>query len=733
MVQGVGFRPFVYSLAVSLNLLGYVKNNPEGIEIFIEGTSQNINSFIKKLKTDLPSLAKIEQIKIQKQKIQEYKEFSILNSEENGQKSVLLPPDIAICDNCKKELLDQKNRRYMYPLINCTNCGPRYTIIKALPYDRKNTSMSIFKMCSDCQDEYTDYTNRRFHAEPISCPNCGPSLNIMEQNKNIIKTDEPIKLVAQMIKEGKIGAIKGLGGFHLVCDASNKKTINKLRIRKNRPKKPFAVMFKTLENIKSQCKLNKKEVDLLEGKNAPIVLLKKQKNFSLAQNLSFESAFLGAFLPYTPLQIVLFKHLNIPIVATSANISDEPIITEKEELFSKLDGIIDFVLDFDREIVNGCDDSVVRTFGQKEIFIRIARGYAPKNSRIKIKFRENVLALGAGQKSTISLGFGNSIITSAHIGDLFSIESVEKYKNTTQNLCKLYDFKPSLIICDKNGNYESSKYAKELGSPLLELQHHKAHFLAGLFENNMLESEALGIIFDGTGIGDDGTVWGGEFLLYNKKEIIRVNHIKEFWMLGGEISALEPRRSALSFLFDIHGEKALELKNSTTESFTTQELQILYKMYTNTANSIKTSSVGRLFDAVASFCGLTQKSAYEGESGLLMESLYDKTIKNRYDIKIDNTLDMSAIFHSNDSQKESVSKFLNTLSFAIGEIASAYNLPVILSGGVFQNAVLCNLVSKELKSRAIKAYFHKNLSPNDSNISVGQAVYANLVQNCDFI
>lgn len=733
VVQGVGFRPFVYCLAAELGLFGWVKNSGNGVWILIQGRGEKLASFVTRLKTDKPPLAKIDSIKTSNVAIAKFEKFEILTSEEAKETSAFIPPDITICKACEQELRDPANRRYRYPLTNCAHCGPRYTIIESLPYDRAGTSMKVFKMCKECESEYQDPTNRRFHAEPISCPQCGPTLELKDRAGAKIEASDLVEAAAKLIKDGKIGAIKGLGGFHLVCDASNESAVNTLRERKKRAKKPFAVMFGSLEMIEANCDFNKIERDILDSQNRPIVLLYKHKSFSLASLLSHNSLFLGCFLPYTPLQLMLFSHLDSPIVATSANISDEPIIVSEEELYGRLSGVFDFCLDFNRGIVNACDDSVVRVSARQTINLRLARGYAPTSFKAPHKFKESILALGAQQKSTVAIGAGNIIVASAHIGDLFSAQSVDAYKCAAQKLQALYKMEPKLVVCDQNPAYASSVYAKELGLPLLTLQHHKAHFLAGLYEAGLLGKPALGVIFDGSGLGDDGHVWGGEFFLYDGVSVKRVCHIKESLMLGGEITAKEPRRSALSRLFEAYGEGAFALKCPSVQAFKDYELKALFKIWQSGANSIASSSAGRLFDAVASAAGVVQTSGYEGEAGLLMESLYEPSVKTRYAIKIADDIDFAEVFLDNTNNASAkISMFFNTLSFAIGEIAARYGLPVVLSGGVFQNGVLCRLTQKELRSRGLKAHFHKKLSPNDSNISVGQAVFANQVQNEKF-
>jgi len=739
IVQGVGFRPFVYNLAVRLALVGWAKNGAEGVEIVVQGDNESLRKFEQALKSDKPALAVVDSIEITNIDTTALERFEILFSDDSSSASTFIPPDITVCARCETELKDRSNRRYGYPLTNCAECGPRYTIIEDLPYDRSRTSMKAFKMCSSCEAEYKEPSNRRFHAEPISCPKCGPTLTLKDAKGSVVDSDDIVGLAAQLIKEGKIVAIKGLGGFHLVCDASSEEAVRVLRERKRRPKKPLAVMFGSLETIKNECRMSKNEEELLISKNRPIVLLQKNDSFSLAGSLSFESRFLGCFLPYTPLQLVLFSHLDTPIVATSANISDEPIITDEKELYDRLGGVFDYSLDFDRAVVNACDDSVVRMSDDVTIHLRLARGYAPRSLKTKWRFKEPVLALGAQQKSTVAIGTNDIIVASAHIGDLFSAQSIEAYKRSIHNLQRLYRLEPKAVVCDKNPAYASSVYAKESGLSTFAIQHHKAHFLAGLYEAELLEAPALGVIFDGTGLGDDGqdgkkSIWGGEFLLYDGKNMQRVCHFKESLMLGGEVTAKEPRRSGLSRLFDIYGEEALGLHCPTTKAFKPYELQALYKMWQSRANSLPSSSVGRLFDAVASFAGVSQMSGYEGEAGLLMESFYDPTIKAAYDVLVADDIDFSQVFlDKTNTQTVKVSMFFNTLSYTVGAVASRYGLPVVLSGGVFQNSVLCALVNNELSRRGLKVHFHKALSPNDSSICVGQAVYAQGVQNGIFI
>ena len=481
IVQGVGFRPTVYKIAKSLNLKGFVLNSGEGVIIEIEGEKKE--KFIDTLKKNLPPLSKITNIEKEILPLKNYKTFEIKYSQKTS-KTTFISPDISVCKDCLREMFDKSNRRYLYPFINCTNCGPRYTIIENIPYDRKNTSMKKFKMCESCEKEYKNPLNRRFHAEPISCFECGPKLSLKCKIKNkkwdtheAVSRGEVIgvfKKIEKFLKDGKIGAIKGLGGFHLVCDATNEEVVKELRRRKKRPLKPFAMMFKDIEMIKKYCEIKKIEKEKILSKERPIVVVKKKIDL---KGISDNIDRFGVFLPYTPIHYLLFEFIDFPIIATSANISNEPIIRSFEELDSKLGEIVDFVLDYEREIVNACDDSVVTMVGDKTLTYRLSRGYAPKSFNIDKKIKPNILAVGANQKNTISLAFKDKVILSPHIGDLLTVDSVEYFERTINTFKRFYSFKPDIIIGDKHPYYESTKWAKSQNLPFYQLQHHYAHIL----------------------------------------------------------------------------------------------------------------------------------------------------------------------------------------------------------------------------------------------------------------
>ena len=733
IVQGVGFRPFVYNLALKHNIKGWVNNDDRGVNIILYSSKKNCQDFIDELQKNPPKLSQIEEIQIEEIDFcEDFKSFEIKESQTNNNKSTIISSDIAICEDCKADIDDIDNFRYFYPLTNCINCGPRYSIIKTIPYDRCNTSMDKFELCEKCQEEYKNPLNRRYHAQPICCSQCGPKVVLYNNQNQALKSNiDAIKQTVELIKEGYIVAIKGMGGFHIVCDSLNDATIKELRIRKNRPSKPFAVLFQDLESIKNQTILNEKELEVINSKEKPIVLLKKSKNYNLSSLIAPNIDILGCFISYTPLHHLLFKYLNNPLIATSANLKDEPIIISKDEILEKLSLIVDFVLDFDRDIINGCDDSIVQVIKNDVFVLRNARGYAPSFLRLNESRATNILSFGANQKSTISLSFEKNIFLSPYIGDLNSIESIKYFSKTIKTFERFYDFKPNILICDKHPNYESTKYAKELEKEnpnikLIQIQHHYAHILSVMAEHN-LDEEVLGFAFDGTGFGDDGNIWGGEVFIASRNEYKRVHHLNYFKLLGGEMAIKEPKRVALSLLFDNFGlEEILNLDISTIKAFTIQEIKNLYLMHQKDLNAPKTSSIGRLFDAVSSLANILHNQSYEGETGLLMESFYDKNIEDSYgyilkeDI-IDISLMIKEIVKDGENRVLISSKFINTIVNMIWDISTKYpKFPVAISGGVFQNRVLMEKLIEKFKRENKTIYFNKKIPSNDSGISVGQ-------------
>ncbi len=725
-VQGVGFRPFIYKTALELNLVGFVKNNESGVEIQAQGTELNIDNFEKSLSLNLPPLARIDAIT--KKEITPLKEtsFKILQSSQNSlnSKTAQVSCDIATCKDCLDDI-KKEGRFYNYFATNCTNCGPRYSIVKSVPYDRKNTSMDMFLMCSECKDAYENPLDRRYHAQPISCNNCGPKLSLWQLcDKTQMQTQNIYKSVASMIKDAKIVAIKGIGGFHIVCDASNDEVIEKLRVFKNRPTKPFALMCKDIVQVKSLAFVDENEEELLTSKEAPIVILKKalDAKIKISDAIAPNIDRVGCFLPYSGLHHLLFEHLQNPIIATSANLGDEPIITSKDEIVRKLP-FVDHILDFDREIVNGVDDSLVQVVDAKMQILRASRGYAPKVVKLPFASAKRVLAVGANQKNSIALVMDENIIISPHIGDLDSLEAFGYFERSLETFKNFYGFEPELIVHDKHPNYETTKWAKKQDKELIEVQHHLAHIYACKAEFGLVD-DYLGFSFDGTGYGDDSTLWGGEVFVGDSRKY----SFKKIKLLGAQKAIREPRRVALSMLFDeLSLEEVLNLDLDVVKAFLPDEIKILHQSYVKNLNAPKTSSVGRLFDAIASFSDIAQTISYEGESGLLCERYYDKGIKKYFDYTIDDgVIDIKIveyILKDKIGKKELNSMLINTLVKIIIDISKLEKLEVILSGGVFQNKTLLELVCKELRQEKIKYYSGQETAINDGGIALGQAYY----------
>ncbi|MCK5110560.1 MAG: carbamoyltransferase HypF [Arcobacteraceae bacterium] len=733
VVQGVGFRPFIHNLALSFDLKGYVINNGYGVSIIIQASKDKVEQFTEQIKLQKPILSKIESIHIKQIKSKKiFKSFKIKKTKKSNHILTMIPSDIAMCKECQEEIEDKNNRRYRYPFITCTNCGPRYSIIKTLPYDRCNTSMDKFIMCKKCKKEYKNPKDRRYHAQPIGCFECGPSLLLLNNKAQTVevKNDKFIDKIVKFISDGKIVAIKGIGGYHLICDATNDEAVQLLRDRKKRPSKPFAIMVKDINTAKQIAAVNKNEEELLSSNKRPIVLLKKNKINNLSKLIAPDINQIGLFLPYTPLHHLILQKLDNPIVATSANISNEPLCTTYEEIM-QMSSIWDYCLDHNRDIVNSCDDSVLFWQHDNMFMLRGARGYTPKYLNLPKKTNKNILSLGANQKSTVAITVKDKVILSPYIGDLEGISSINHFKSNIDILMRIYNFSPDIIVCDKHPNYESTKLAFELKSKnknleLIQVQHHYAHILATMGVNN-ITSKVLGVSFDGTGYGDDGNLWGGEFLVCERNGYERVGHFKYFKLLGGKKAIKEPRRIALSFLFDIYGENIFEIKNNTVKSFSKHELKTLYQVWQKGLNSPLTSSCGRLFDCVASLINIKQICSYEGESGLLLENFYDANIKDIYKFSFDNgQIDFSQIVNQilEDIAKEEnikivvVSKFFNTIVEIIFTMYKKYDLPLVLGGGVFQNRILLQLLIDKIPNIILP----KDFVSNDSAIAFGQAL-----------
>ncbi len=737
-VQGVGFRPFVYQLAAKHKLYGRVSNGTQGVEIVLNASSDVLDRFLSSMRGELPPLASIDHIQCTETDFQEFDDFQIVGSDDEGEKTVGIPPDVSICSECEKELFDPDNRRYGYPFITCTHCGVRYSIIYDLPYDRKNTSMKFFRMCKACETEYSNPCDRRYHAQPIGCHDCGPKLILLDNAGQGVSTQTTIETASQLLQEGKILAVKGVGGYHLMCDATNKEAIAKLRERKRRPTKPFAVMVRDMAMARELGEINDREEALLVSRERPIVIVEVgtlRPTDGITPNISR----IGLFLPYTPLHLLLLEKLKRPLVATSANVTDEPICTDGESL-EKLSDVYDAILDHDREIVNGVDDSVVMVVKERTVMLRRARGYAPASIRLPFKLPQKTLAMGANQKSTVAIGFDDQVILSPHIGDLDTIGSVEYYKKNIETLECIYDFKPEIIAYDKHPGYESTKVATQLftlHSSLFtkkEVQHHYAHIL-GVMAEKQISGKVFGVAFDGTGYGDDGNLWGGEFMICDYEGYERIAHLNYFKLLGGAKAIKEPKRVALSLLFDLYGDEvlsSLESKASAPnrisppsllpalQAFSQAEIKTQYLMWKKGLNAPMSSSVGRLFDAVASLLGVCQVMSFEGESGMFLEELYDDSVTGEYRFGYENgKIDVMPMLRevlTETNTATAVSRFFHTLVEMIATIYDPYDMPLVLSGGVFQNRILLELVLERFPDAIIPNAF----PPNDGGIALGQ-------------
>ncbi len=750
-VQGVGFRPFIYRLATQLRLHGWVLNSSQGVFIEVEGMEESLNTFLLCLNREKPKRAIIHSLEFSFLDPIGYEGFDIKESEEDREKTTLVLPDISTCHECLEEIFDSTDRRFLYPFTNCTNCGPRFTLIEAIPYDRPNTSMRIFKMCPDCEYEYKKPLDRRFHAQPNACSVCGPAIELWNLEGRIISRGQDALFdAARSVKSGRILALKGLGGFHLIVDAGNEEAVSRLRERKSREEKPFAVMFPSLDLVKSCCEVSLFEERLLLSSESPIVLLKKGEvhfNLSpclLSPNVAPNNPYLGVMLPYTPLHHILIREIGFPVVATSGNLKDEPIVTDEKEALIRLRGIADLFLVHNRPIVRHVDDSVVRIVLGKEMVIRRARGYAPLPIRRNItQPMPRILAVGAHLKNTVAISINDQVFISQHIGDLETHEAYKAFQRVIEDFKKIYEFKPDIVACDMHPGYISTNYAKGLGLPVIEVQHHHAHVAACMSENELNET-VLGISWDGTGYGTDGTIWGGEFLLSGYVSFNRVCHFRTFRIPGGESAIREPRRTALGILYEVFGEGFMKEDIPLLQSFSEEEIRVLFQMLRKGINSPLTSSVGRIFDAVAALIGLRQKVSFEGQAAMELEYAIRSGIESSYPFDITEKEE----FHPHMSPccivdwapmvlaiLEDVqdgrdigyisTRFHNTLSEIIIDISSLLGIEkVVLTGGVFQNRYLTERTYKRLKEEGFKPYIHQRVPPNDGGISFGQVVVA---------
>ncbi len=754
-VQGVGFRPFVYRVATELQLEGWVSNSAQGVFIEIEGARESLNRFLLRLEKEKPSCAVLQSFESSFLDPVNYRGFEIRESEESGEKTALILPDIATCADCLREIFDRDDRRFQYPFTNCTNCGPRFSIIEALPYDRAHTSMKSFAMCTECAREYHDPLNRRFHAQPNACPRCGPQLQLWEASGKILASAaEALRQAVESVEAGKVLALKGLGGFQLIVDAANEAAVVGLRARKHREEKPFALMVPSLAAARELCRISELEERLLLSPEAPIVLLEKEKDARLAPTITAGNPNLGVMLPYTPLHHLLMHSLGIPVVATSGNLSDEPICINELEALERLRGIADVFLVHDRPIVRHVDDSIARVMAGRELVLRRARGYAPLPISLKSEIRnqksEIILALGAHLKNTVALSMGMNVFVSQHIGDLETEQAYAAFVRSAADLPHLYDAVPQLIACDMHPDYLSTKYAHDLAgaspftshrSPitLRSIQHHWAHIAACMAENE-LTPPLLGVSWDGTGYGGDGTIWGGEFLSIDAKGFTRIAHLRHFRLPGGEAAVKEPRRSALGLLYEILGDQLWE-HDDLLIAFERSELSLIRQMLEKNVNAPLTSSAGRLFDAVAGLIGLRSRASFEGQAAMELEFAVQPEVEDVYSFALTEEsplvldwqpaiLEIIDDLRSGETRAVISAKFHNTLAEMIVAVAQTTGQQkVILSGGCFQNRYLTERTINRLSTQRFHPYWHQRIPPNDGGISLGQIFATTMFEN----
>ena len=632
-VQGVGFRPFVYRLARTLALDGWVMNTPQGVRIEVEGEAADLATFLVRVERDRPPRAILQSLEPCWLDAVSYRGFEIRESEHGGAPTALVLPDIATCADCLADILDPSNRRYRYPFTTCTNCGPRFSIIDALPYDRGATSMRTFAMCPACLAEYHDPADRRFHAQPNACPVCGPALALWDADGGeLARADAALHAAAAAIAAGAIVAVKGLGGFHLIVDARSVAAIARLRARKHREEKPFAVMMPALADVREYCDVSPLEARLLASPESPIVLLDRRRGGRApADGVAPRTPTLGVMLPYTPLHHLLLAEVGGPIVATSGNLSDEPICTDETEAVSRLAGVADVFLVHDRPIVRHVDDSIVRVMAGRERVLRRARGYAPLPVRIGADGAP-MAAMGGHLKNTVAVAAGRNVFLSQHIGDLESAASVDAFHHAVESLERLFDVRPACVAADAHPDYVSTRAAASSGRPVVTVQHHVAHVAACMAEHE-IDGPVLGVSWDGTGSGTDGTIWGGEFLNVDGAEWSRFACLRPFRLPGGARAIREPRRSALGVL---HAMGALdEARIALGGAFTSGERALIERALDRGLNAPVTTSAGRLFDAVAALLGLGDRSTFEGQAAMALEGAIDPAIASAYPFVVD--------------------------------------------------------------------------------------------------
>lgn len=743
MVQGVGFRPFIVKIANENRLNGWILNDSNGVTLEIEGEEENITSFVNEIKNNHPPLAIIDSIKLleEKESANIYKEFFIKESVATSNRQALIAPDSDVCEDCLRELFSSDDRRYKYPFINCTNCGPRYSIIEDIPYDRKNTTMKSFKMCKDCELEYQNISDRRFHAQPVACWNCGPMVELVDKEGNKVVSDNPISDAVKLLKEGKIIAVKGIGGFHLVADPTNNEAVKELRKRKKRNEKPFALLSENIEAVKKFALVTSFDEKLLASKQKPIVIIKKKTPQMFSELLAPFNNYYGVMLAYTPIQYLLLRDNFIALICTSANTTDLPIEYRNESAINRLHSIADYFLIHNRDIKTRVDDSIVRSEEENGMsIIRRSRSYSPNPITFFEDFPSGI-ALGAELKNTICLNRKDKFFLSQHIGDLKNLEIYESFKENVNHLKKILEINPKYISCDLHPNFYNTRYAEDQKDiPVFQIQHHHAHMASCMAENN-IQNKVIGITFDGVGYGEDGNLWGGEFLVGDYSKFERFAHFKYFPLLGGDKAVKEPFRIAIALLYEAYKDNLSQIENLKVISKRKEEANILIKMAERRINSPLSCSIGRLFDGISALLGIREFIEYEGQAAIELEQIIGNTSNQdavypylflqEDDRQVIDILPMirtitEDMIHGIENSVIST-KFHDTLVSICENICDRIRKQnsineVVLSGGVFQNQYLLHKIKHRLELNAFKVYTHSKVPANDGGISLGQAV-----------
>jgi hydrogenase maturation protein HypF len=738
VVQGVGFRPFVYQSAVRFGLTGWVCNDTGGVTIEVEGETEQLAQFLLELQAGKPPLAVINQFDTEDIPVVGEVGFQIRQSRSAQTVRVQVAPDTFVCTDCQQELFDPHDRRFRYPFINCTNCGPRFTIVTGIPYDRHLTTMADFPLCPACQAEYGDPSSRRFHAQPNACPDCGPQLALIDAKGGSLPAKDPLLAACEALHTGRIIAIKGLGGYHLAVDAANDDAVRELRRRKQRDEKPFALMASDLATVRRFALCNEMEAKLLTGPERPIVLLEKRNDHGLAETVAPDNRYFGMMLPYTPLHHLLFAEGFTALVMTSANRSDEPIAFEDSEAVQRLSGIADLFLVHNRRIETRTDDSIARVMAGKPLLLRRSRGYVPRMVKLP-RSQSPVLAVGAELKSTICFTRGDQAYLSQHIGDLKNLEVYGSFTRAIEHLQEILEVTPQRVACDLHPDYYSSHFAvEESGLPAIPVQHHHAHLASCLAEHGR-QDPAIGVIFDGIGYGTDGHIWGGEFLVGDLSGFERAGHFRYQQMPGGDLATRQPWRMALSYLLSAFGE--IPGGSPALAGLPESDLRLVTQALDRRVNTPLTSSCGRLFDAVAALLGLRQQVTFEGQAAMALEMSADsdQDMPYPYQLCIDNgriLFDPLSLIRSivdgqqaNEPVTRAAGRFHLTLAMMVEEVCSELrsrtgNTTVVLSGGVFQNCLLTELTRAHLEKSAFTVLTHALVPPNDGGLALGQAVIA---------